>query len=307
MAALDLVSKFEAVKVKQSSLLPPEDLEYCKEEQKLFTATLKQLSQWTELCEQISKTEDNPIYSIEPRYSYKTKDNPLEVKLKGRKEVSALSSAEFVYKRMEFTIKHSLAWLYNQRLGANQVFVNRIVSYFEEKYRATIPSIIILDLETAKRYLTYEAVVETIRLQLGHLNFAEIGKQEATVEFQNKFEGYNRKPEQKGRMLNLPNFLHWSYYSDNPSFDHDCIRELHKLSLAVGLFELNELTPQGWLLGNALNHEKIDFERDYAAINGHKVEGVRFFKNRKMQVKFRTIQDASDFVNRFELIKFAKD
>jgi hypothetical protein len=298
-----LVAKFSNVQVKHSALLPPEDLEYCRQEQQYLQETLQQLTQWRGLLEAINETENNPAYTIGKKYDWRDEEEVSDVYRYG----SSTTTRRDMYNRQKFTIKYSLLWVRKQPINVKEYFIDGIVNYFQSKYQVDIPSFYKSGDETSvDRYLTYESIIEAIKTSMGgHLNFSMVGIEKAIKAFRKStVDSYHSKPEQKGRIITIPNYTWTNEGNFSRDFRDKYIKPLNDM---VSIFETDNLCGDDYMLGSAIHGQSINFEREYDVINGHRLESVRFYKNRKVAIKFKTVQDATDFMNRFQLTSFGKD
>lgn len=294
-----LVEKFENIKITQEQLLPAVDIKYCKNEQRCLDGTLAQLKEWQTFFEEKDAVENNPAYRIENKYR---SGDEREVKDVYRYSYDRPEDWN-VYDRFKYTVKYSLVKIDQLRSDIKSLFIERIVKYFNDKYGLDIPDIRIDNEATADKFLKYDIIIEHIRIHLGgHLNFNMVSIDKAIKAFRKQIYS-SQRVELKGKQLHLQQFV---WYSGNlPRFDLD-FRDnyLKVLNDAIAIYETDETRGPDYAFGSAIHGQPIDFEKDYVVINGSRIEGVRFYKNRKVALKFIDAQAAKDFYNRFQLSSF---
>lgn len=202
---------------------------------------------------------------------------------------NALGDNEFL--NTEDLIKKSEKYL----AEITKSFITNIFYYFSSTYNVTLNSA--LAVEKFDHNVTWQNLVDEIIEQLGGRSFTE----KASQEIKDKLHKTVGCGEVKGTRLILNNFL---YYSDG--FGGDAFLsgqdDLYKLLIAISHYEggWTELKSHIFRQLTGSSYIRMDFlfrEHDLSWHN--KVKAIKFYKNRKVEIKFASSEFCELFAREY--------
>jgi hypothetical protein len=276
-----LLEKFTKVTVKVSTLLPSEDKVALDTLHRQYEEAMEQLDEWRLFFEQ--EMERNPL----PGFILRRSDY-------GNKELSVdkphnfKSDDPFVFNR--FFVGYPLRDIEKKLTECRTAYISKAYDHFSKKYALTIN--VVKDNFAGVKKLTYMDVVDDIRKQFNGLNFNAIAKEQIINKFRSRIFRRDRV------ILNNKNIELKEYYhrAEFEWYRDDAILPLEN---AIMFFERNEPAP-GRMFNDTHWGKYVDYTQDYTFINCEKLEGMRFFKNNKVILKFKTAAIAKAFYEFFD-------
>lgn len=298
---MGLVERLLAAKPAHESILPEADIAFCKKHQALLDETLSQLRSWEHILKDYCDKENNPAYSFEKTY-HRHKDDVLQVKENYRHSYQ-MAEAPNLYDKYKFTPYYGYIKVRELIDDAITYFTKTIIGYFEKTYNLDLPDIEVDDQYRAT-YSSYETIIDGIRKHTGGLDLRSIGVEKAYEEFREKIYSADRV-KLSGKTIEIKDYMYYDrpYSNDGlPKFKHKSeATDLVPLEKALSIFEREEVIDGFCFNSVSFYSNTVDFTKDYFLINNTRLEGIRFFKNQKIILKFTDTTAASDFYNRFQL------
>lgn len=270
----DILSKFDNVEFTTESKIAADDLEFCQEQESIYRQTMNAYNSLNEQLQAIKPIAD----------------------AHGQK-YGEMNSNGMIYKKgTAFDAGFSFYDLDKNTNKIKERFISNTCYYFMKKYNVTI------DYEKIqKKYdsnVTYENIVDEIFLQLGGYNFTE----KATEEIKEKAKNAVRNSE-KISIKNSKLIL------DGGFAYHDSIWKEYKLSggfpelfKALQHFEDGTTNGNSELIGKycGYNNERneANYER-YEPMTLNKVQSIKFLKNGKLEIEFKSNQNATKFAQEY--------
>lgn len=297
---MNLLEKFDTIDIQLDQQIPQEDKDYLLAEQNAFDKARAQLLRSEKMFRRLRDMQPNEYITL---YEKDNADDPYENKgiypfiSKG----STDKTTEEFYAILEYGWAYAIRDCIRLIGKLKEGFIKRIIDYFTKKYSLEIP-------DTVEEYcmqlhigpLSWRDILEMIKSAMGGmLDFKGGAVEQAIKEFRELFR-YGKRPERKGAIIEIERFCWWnnrqtSHEFSNWGSDRDKYITLDK---AISVFETEEVRANyaiAYILG-----QKCTFDW-YPPINGEKIEGLKWFKNGKLQIKFREQNYAVQFFNRFEL------
>lgn len=300
---MSLVEKFDSVKITEADIMAPEDLSFCELEQSKIDAVLKHLKETYSFMEQEFAKQDNKWYSLKHDEKdsktsindligrYASIPNTIFVKKKYNYSFEVEENEDF-YNNFKYSFAYVLRDINLQKNKAIAYFIRNILEYFTKKYDFELTSDMEVSSNNLELFADYKVLLNVMKESLGGtLNFHDNGLEKAVDEFERLME--YKSITIKKNVLEIENF---SYsYSSNfriKPFDDKSFMALDRI---IGIFDKEELTTETHYDRDTF-YDGIDYD-----IHSNKIQSIRLFKNRKIQIKFSDISMPLQFCNRFQL------
>lgn len=286
----DLLAQVEAVEIDNTERISPEDREYCMHIQKCCHQALDQLERnYRQMMEDSKEYIESGTVKIQFNDTYghvfsewQIKDPATNYRLK-----------HFIPCMQERTIRNLFA-------EACHMFANDIVDYFNDKYG--------INVKRTDRFKTvqditkfdptfrpqYEDIVDDVIAHLGGRSFAQTMEDEI---YANALRYYHKDEiEIKGSRLTVGCFADACFYRNELSYETQS--QLEKFIDALHYYLTGHRYPGG--INGYLNTNRTpEVSKTYGCVLP-KIEHFKFYKNRKMEVKFKSESDAKGFYERIK-------
>lgn len=282
---MDLLSQVEAIQIDNNERISKEDKEHCEYLQELCYRTLDQLQRSHEDMYAASKEYiDSEFLCVEYGEEYNLKKSEWHVS----------TSMEEKYR-----CKHYIPILQEKKIRnlfteTCHMFCNHVIDYFNNKYGITVECpdrfrgcIKLKDFDPTFRP-KYDELVDIVIAHLGGRTFAQTMEDEVYAQALPKY--LKDAVELKGNKITINYFID-SYYRDELSYD--TISRLDMFIDALNYFYTGVkcvLKPKEFL--KSIYDLRIGSAYE-CILPG--VEQFKFYKNRKMEVKFKSSADAQKF------------
>jgi hypothetical protein len=294
--SLTLVDKFEAVQVTASDNLPAEDIEFCTQQTEALQFALNQIEWWNQMFHCYKDLNPNPAYSIREGYSDRYELSTEKNFYRGDDSGWAIR-----YEQFHYTPDYDIVHCQKLRTKAKNAFVHRIYKYFEEKYKVELDTPEFKNQKAIEDYKPcYKSIIEDIRKQLGGtLDFRSIAIRRHIDLF--RAEIYSTKNVTlNGKAMTIDNYQHYDFHYSEPTYRIDRWNtNIQALSNAISIFESDEVIDR--FIGSHFLDTDINFGKEWHVLNCQKLEGITFYKNRKVKLKFKSPAYAKEFYDLFEL------
>ena len=295
----DLLSAIYKVEIRQEDKISEQDRIYCQGQQDELYKSLDRIDLWyktfTQEAEQYRESchvryKDNG--KVEYRNSYRTYEEEL-----------------LDYKNMEFLPFKNINEMVDSNYRANEAFAHRIVRYFNETYNVSVPMPDI-NKETLKMGFrpVYQSYVDTVIEHLGGRSFRDTAEEELTKRFLQLVtpSRWSRvKPELKNDKISFPNIITFdSFYQEN--YNQNKIHYSYRSDIETfceGIaFGADDTINGGSRMIIGFNDNKVDVSGwyDLATTNA---EQMKFFKNGRIDVRFKDRQTAHECYQKLRLDK----
>lgn len=286
----DLLAQVDAIEIDNTERIAQEDKEHCILIQQCCHLALDQLEMsYKKMMEDSKEYIECGIVKIDFNETFRHILHDWQVKDPATK----------------YTLKHYVPCMQEKTVRilfaeTCHMFANDIVSYFNSKYGInvkctdrfkTVQTIDKFD-PTFRPY--YEEIVDEVIAHLGGRTFAQTMEDEV---YANALKDYNRKyMEIKGRRITVNYFIDTSYFSTELTYSTLC--ELDSIIDAIYYF-FTGYNYKGSTNTFLKTTDNIKAGETYECIIPE-IEHFRFFKNRKMEIQFKTESLAKRFYDRIK-------
>jgi hypothetical protein len=269
---MDLLNKLENVEIKITERFPPEDMEYCKQEERTY----------------------QEVYNICSEIVYIEKD--------ANKKLSAISDNNYVWYIEDNKDKI---------ISCNKLFIDKICGYFMKKYTVTInsPSWEIVDIEeernkTKEKYdiVPLQYILDSIYDQMGGLSFEEKAFSELKEDAKNSLLTVSGKSKYRiqGKKLIIDDF-----YASSISYigkRYTATVELKHRSFFKSLthFEYKYYgisQKYGFLCEYQIDERNGVYDKHL--ISSTIINSIRVYKNGKIEIEFKHYSAILKFLEKY--------
>jgi hypothetical protein len=281
---MNAIDRIEAADVEALPLLNEADTFQCEEYQYDYDRVRNHLFAALDAFEK--RQERNPMPS---KIEYDERDKEYIVKAhQDRKDFY-----NFCYDPAE-----DIAKARNKILALNQYFIKQVEKYFNAKYNLTVS----FDKEVKDDKLSYKSFVEQVFAQCDGFSLEERGIANLKEEFRNHSP---REINLKNDKVQFNSFVNYDSWSEN-SIDYRCRDKMLSLASAFTYFETGVYDKPANMFANNIpgadyKSDKIEIGTDYEFPLQDKVVSIRFFKNRRLDIKFIDRDTAREFCECFNL------
>ncbi len=216
--------------------------------------------------------------------------------------------------RCMYTFKYPLKHVQGLIQQAKHKVITDVVDYFNESYTLILDNRKYYDTikkKEEKEIADLDHVVDWVLTQTGGLTLKEMGIKLLKDNFQSEVNGrvntYRNTDDScklNGITLTFPNFM-WYYQGNRLSYSHSDNRRYNSLIAAMIHFDNGSTeTRYDMVSCNIPNNngrgDYFDFTTPYETILD-KVASMKFFKNGKVEVKFKTPDLAREFVEYYSI------
>lgn len=293
----DLLSAIYKVEIRNEDKISGQDRIYCQSQQDELYKSLDRIDRWYEIFMQEAEQ-----YKDSHRISYKNNG-----KVEFRDSYRTYEEQLLDYKDMEFLPFKNINELVDSNYRANEAFANRIVRYFNKAYNVSIPmpEINRETLKMGSRPL-YQSYVDTVIEHLGGRSFRDTAEEELLKRFLELVTPHRWskvKPELKGDKISFPNILTFdSFYQEhhNENHIHYSYRS-HIETFCEGIaFGADDTVNGSSRIIPGFNDDKVDIS-DWYDLTTTNAEQMKFFKNGRIDVRFKDRQNAQACYKRLRL------
>jgi len=256
----NLLNKFDSIEVNNNTRISVADQEFCEDQEKQYK-------------EFIEFADDYIVY-----LNY----NPLINKF--------------------FDSRNLIVEMNRTRDYKKDQFISNIVNHFREQYRVTLK-----EEPIQKKYgieITHNVIIDEIIEQLGGFNFSDKAAQEIKERLKSKLSGYRTNYiEIKKNKVVLKSFFYiddWDKkFGGEPRVSYNYREEFHHLLLAISHFEQGTTRNTYSGIYYIINGEKGDKVFKDHCLMCIKAEGMKLFKNGKVEITFLNPEYAQQFAKEY--------
>ncbi len=293
----DLLSAIYGVQIRNDEKISEEDRAFCQTEQDKLYRSLEQIERWYDLLfEEAGKYNESHRHSYAPNGSVKTNEPYRSY------EERTLDYTEFEFKPFD-----SINELVKANYQAHTAFANRIVSHFNDKYEVRVP---MPDIDKAtlpmKSRPVYNTYVDQVIEHLGGKSFRDTAEEELIKRFHEvvKPSAWSKvKPELKGDKITFPDIIHFDpFYYDNYKRHHihyNYGKEIEMLCAGIAFGASDMLNGDSQMI-IGFNGDDVSITDWYDLATGND-EQMKFFKNGRVDVKFKSAQRAEACFQKLQL------
>ncbi|MBS1918268.1 MAG: hypothetical protein JST87_18525 [Bacteroidetes bacterium] len=262
---LSIFEKLDAVKINCMELIAEEDKQFCDKEFKAYQTHLSVLQKmYVDILSTIHSHENKIINPQNPYlnlYSFDKVKDPI---------IEMIQTF-------------------------HRIFTANIEGYFKNRYNLVFDTYYYKE-SNSTYTLTVEEIVDNIIEQSG-TDLRASGKQQIISRFQECFQYSRYFPTLKNNKIQFPDF-YWLGYGSTPSLDYSDKKIPVLLdALSLFLFDSNK-RPESFDELLRQWKDEFDFNQSYT-LEGNLT--LRFFKNRRIDVAFTSLESAEKFWQFFEL------
>lgn len=287
----NILDKFKKIEIKSTQKISNEDLAYCEKTQSQYEKAVEQINFYMKALQSLHDKDPNKLHEF---YSYRN----------GVETIRTVRELEW-NERHFFTPLYGIYNCKKYLTDLKKNFINKIKNYFESSYNLKLD---LKSLDECEKEIHYTDIIELIIDCCGGISLNETGLENLKEEFRNRIY-YQNRVKKKNNKISLDNYVYYRYYSlPELRIDFDD-KQLPALLKAMSFFETNNITVDPIIASGLPNPKgnyeetKVDVTKEYTLTGTNKVKSIRFFKNRRIDIKFNNSQDAEDFYNCFELYK----
>ncbi len=288
-----LLDKFSKVEINNVEKITPKDKEICEQLQEQYDELNAHQTKFLKIFDKMQKEEQGSAFNL--------KDN-------GNGNVYIENDYKQPWhKQIMFTPLYAIKSIKEKMITGRKGFIYQIKQHFETTYNLEID---LYRLEEEQGDIHYTDIVEFIIGQLDGISLTDSGIERMKSEFRNKIHRQSRV-KVKGKRVLLTDYIWYDYYRDEPRLSYSSSSgAMSKLNLALSYFEQGVTHPLNIIQGY-LPHEQGDQEVDttteYELFHTEKIKGVRFYKNRRVDLRFKDAETAKAFYDCMELFKLEAD
>lgn len=283
---MNAIDRIEAADVEALPLLNEADTFQCEEYQYDYDRVRNHLFAALDAFEK--RQERNPMPS---KIEYDERDKEYIVKAhQDRKDFY-----NFCYDPAE-----DIAKARNKILALNQYFIKQVEKYFNAKYNLTVS----FDKEVKDDKLSYKSFVEQVFAQCDGLSLEERGVNNLKKEFADYAP---REVNLKNDKVQLNSFV-WieERYTGGVRVSYSDRGKMLSLASAFTYFETGVYDKPANMFANNIpgadiSRDNVEIGTDYEFPLQDKVVSIRFFKNRRLDIKFIDRDTAREFCECFNL------
>lgn len=290
----DLLSGILGVEIRNEEKITPQDRLFCEKQQEALYESLDQIDRWYDIFAKEAEKygESNRIsYKVNGEISYRERVYPDDSN----------------YSHHEFRPFKSINMLASANLSANQNFASRIIGYFNHTYNVSVP-VPEIDGDTLKmgfrpKYMTH---VDTVIEHLGGRSFRKTAEEELLKRFHQLVKPHRWskvKPELKGDKISFPNIIVFdSFYYEHYRRNHVHYNYHGNIStLCEGIaFGADDVLCGDKGMVMRLHQDNVDISGWYDLTTTN-ATGMKFFRNGRIDVRFKDREAASLCFNRLHL------
>lgn len=290
----DLLSGILGVEIRNEEKITAQDRLFCEKQQEMLYNALEQIDQWYGIF-----TKEAEKYRESHKISYKENGKI--------SYTEKLYPDDSNYSHHEFRPFKSINMLASANHSANQNFASRIIGYFNRTYNVSVP-VPEIDGDTLKmgfrpQYMTH---VDTVIEHLGGRSFRKTAEEELIKRFHQLVKPHRWskvKPELKGDKISFPNIVVFdSFYYDYNRTNHVHYNYHGNIStLCEGIaFGSDDVLCGDKGMVMRLNQDNVDISGWYDLTTTN-ATGMKFFRNGRIDVRFKDREAASLCFNRLRL------
>lgn len=282
----DLLAQVDAVVIENTQRISEEDRQFCEDIQKHCHSALAQLQEsFQQMMEQSKPYIESGMIKIRFDETYENSYDEWTVKDIEKK----YQLKHFIPCKQEKTIRI----LFTETC---RMFVTDIIGYFNNKYGINISdSNMFRDVPNIKNFdatyrPNYHEIVDMVIAHLGGRSFAQTMEDEV---YSNALRDYQKKwANVKGSILNVEHYAHTCMFDND--LNYGTIQDLNRFMDALYYYctgAICKMTPNDFFG----TRRQLQQGEKYTSFFLPEIEHFKFYKNNKMEVKFKNPNSAKEF------------
>lgn len=288
----DLFSSILEMEIKEDTLIPEEDRQWCLRIQESLNNTLAGLNSWYDQFKAAidSMGHDYSISWYDDGGCYGYRRHNID-----KTDISYYHS---------FEPFDSISQVAKNYISACRAFENRIIEYFNEKYNIKVDSSTNDDEYTIKNQKSprWEDVVQKVIAHLGGRTFYDTAKDEMKNNFLNDVKKYKggHNVSVKSKVITIHNAIYVYDRFDGTSYiDYGSARKLEQFLQYLILCADDQIIDTSSAI-QGLDTLHTDFSRWYDTAS-NSIESVKVYKNQRIDFRFKTASAALACYNKLGL------
>lgn len=280
----DLFTQILQMEMTREDTIPEEDAAYCRSLKESLDRTLDSLKEWYDKLDKLTETMGHD-YQIN-RYD--------DGRITGFERSVCFDSLE---KQFAFDPFKPMTDLAEKYVSACTAFRNKLIRYFNDKYSISVSS---YSRDSSDQHTiisgthpTWEDTVQDVIAHLGGRSFRDTAEDEIINRLHNMVTGWRGQLRARltGRTISLIDQLGYSDYTPC-RMDYSYRQKLDQMTNAM-LLGAERRIDGGIGSIRGLNTDYTIFGEWYET-DSEVIDGVKFYKNGKIDFRFRDTQSASD-------------
>ncbi len=292
----DLLSGILSVQVRNEDKITEQDRLYCQSQQDLLYKSLVQIDRWYSIFK-----EEAEQYREERKFSY---DDSGKVSVR---DFYSYHNDKEDYSHNEFKPFDILNDMVDKNYNANANFASRIIAYFNRTYNVSVP-VPEIDKKTLPMGFRpiFETYVDAVIEHLGGKSFRDTAEEELIYRFLKVVQPSRWskiKPELKKDKISFPEIIRFDdfyiQYSNRCKVAYNYTHELETLCAGIAYGADDILNGNSEIIIRFDDNDVSTY--DWYNLTTTNAEQIKFFKNGRIDVKFKDSAAAESCFKRLRL------
>lgn len=292
---VDLLSSIYKIEIRNEEKISDTDRIFCENQQTVLYRSLDEIDRWYGIFTgEAAKYNDSHKISYEPNGKIKFHE-PYN---------SKYDSVDVDFAKYEFKPFEVINKLAEENHKAITAFARSIVAYFNRNYEVSVPYPDIDEKTLPMGFRPiYQSYVDLVIEHLGGKSFRDTAEEELINRFLDvvKPGRWSKvKPELKKDKIIFPDVIWYdNFWPEKNKIEYESRRKLENFCAGIAFGTDNSL--QGSLsMIIWLNCDNVDVSRPYG-LSSANAEEIKFFKNRRIDVKFKDAKTAEACFRKLKL------
>ena len=267
------------------------DIDFCTNQQKIYDSLLENFDENLKLLEQMKDLSGRNFYGHDG----------------GRRHIQMPKDGNGWAKYLFFSPNYGKKFIYHATDKAQSSFIDTIERYFHKTYHIDFPKEFKnkISVKGNPKTLNYTMVVKAL---LNSINFQDLkteGENKIKEEFKDVLVHMRwGEKDQKcysfhGKRLAVEDGVIYNSYGRYEFWNIE--GSLESIIRALSFFENRSLEMLILFTSSIPVHESIDFTKIYEFLGSEHIEGVKFYKNRRIDIIFRTKEGLQKFKDFYKI------
>lgn len=287
---MNLLDKLNSIQI--VNRIPEKDSKFIDDYKIKYSKVLNQLN------DQISKVQNLIKENQEIENTFEYKHGRLSCK------ISNPDSFEIWGIDCCFSYQKTLEEIYTNKLTLRNRVIQRILSYFNNEYHLKLNYPFFINTLKEDEELDVEKVIDYILFECNGLSLIEKGIELVKEDLRSCTRYNSTVVKLSKNMVSIAAFQNYDYgYHGNPKFNSYRDYTYKELITALILFDTGkvDLYDISDELPSVEKTGKDIFTFDLVELKMNKISSIKYFKNNKVELKFKTNELASEFIEYFGL------
>jgi hypothetical protein len=291
----DLLKVFDTIQVGNEEKISQSDLEFCQEQQAIVENALGALDKWYRIFH-------NEAIKLRESHQVKFQTSGSVDYREPHKQHSFYDSD---YEHCVFLPFKDINEIVEKRQRTIRVFINNILRYFNHIYGLTVPFPEINDNEQPIDFVPqYMSYVDMVMVHLGGRSFRQTAEDELIHKIQKAVHRYDRHdlPEIKSKSIvfhNLFSFDNFNLQYSQFKIGWNDAQHIETLCAGLAFYGQDRINGDSGII-YGFNRENVNIT-DWYPLSTSPAEYMKFYKNGRVDVKFKDAASAEDCFRKLKL------